>query len=147
MVDGVDLPAAHQVMHLCLVAYRAENRQKLRTRGAQWQLPLQLRQDAVEIELAVFEQQQQLRLERENLAGQFRSDGATRTGDHDPLPGHAALEQLTLGRYRVTSEQVGDIHFLQVVHFDPTTGQVHEPRNTAHMHRQALEVAEDFPAP
>ena len=54
------------------------------------------------------------------------------------------LKKFTLGRHSITTQQVSNVDLLDVVYFDPATGQVHETRNTSHVQRKAFQQPEDF---
>jgi hypothetical protein len=69
-------------------------------------------------------------------------------------PGHqhalildAVFEQFFLGRHCVAAEQVGDVDFLKIVDLHPSCGQIREIRHAAHVQREALEKAQNFPSP
>ncbi|MCY1352528.1 hypothetical protein D9M69_388330 [compost metagenome] len=96
--------------------------------------------NAVQIELAVLEQQQSCGLARQDLATQLRTDRTTSTGYQYGLTTNATLEQLLLRRNRITSEQVNDVHFLDVINLHSPTGQIHKTRHTAHMQRKLFQV-------
>ena len=56
------------------------------------------------------------------------------------------FEQFPLGRNRVTSQQVGNIHLLDIIDLNPSAGEIHKSRNTTNMQRKALQKPQDFPA-
>ncbi|MNO46132.1 hypothetical protein D3C76_364150 [compost metagenome] len=146
MVHGVHLPGTHHVQHLGLVAYRAEDRDQLHGQAFADNALLQFTGNGVQVEFAVLEQQQGAWRLPEDLAAQFGADRAAGTGHHHRLVDDAVLQQVALRRHRVAAQQVGDVHFLDVVHLDPAAGQVHEARHTAHMQRVAFQQVENFAA-
>ncbi|MNX75587.1 hypothetical protein D3C86_1070650 [compost metagenome] len=93
------------------------------------------------------EQQQRGRLQRKDLATQLGTDRPPRAGHQNSLARDAALKQVRLRRHGVTSQQVGDVHFLDVFDLDPPTGEIGEVRHAAHVKREALEKIENLPAP
>ena len=76
----------------------------------------------------MFEQQKRGRAKRENLPAQFRADRSAGARDHHCLAFDTAFEQVWLRRYRVATQQVGDIHFLDVFDLYPAAGQIGEVR-------------------
>ncbi len=56
------------------------------------------------------------------------------------------FEQLLARLDRVTPEEVGDVHFLDVVYPHPAVRQLDESRHASHVDRVGLEQAENFAA-
>ncbi|MNN75070.1 hypothetical protein D3C81_1913380 [compost metagenome] len=103
--------------------------------------------NAIQVELAVFEENQRRHTTGENLPAQFRANGPTRPRDHHRLPTYAVLQQLLAWSHRIAAEQVGNIHFLDIVHPHPAVGQVDEAGNASHMQRIRLKQAKDLTTP
>ncbi|MNN64219.1 hypothetical protein D3C81_1796500 [compost metagenome] len=83
-------------------------------------------------------QQQRGGTQGKNLSAKLSTDRTTGTGHHDHLAFDATFQQIRLRRHRIASEQIGDIHFLDVLDLHPTAGQVSEVRNAANMQRKTL---------
>ncbi|MCY1441403.1 hypothetical protein D9M71_577170 [compost metagenome] len=103
--------------------------------------------NAIQVELAMLEENQRRRTAGENLPAQFRANGPARPRDHHRLPTYAVLQQLLARSHRIAAEQVGNIHFLDIVHPHPAVGQVDEAGNAAHMQRIRFQQTKDFATP
>jgi len=77
-------------------------------------------------------------------AGKARHQLILPPRDHYPFVTHTVLQQILLRRYRVTPQQVRDVHFLQVIDTHPAVGQIHEAGDTAYVQRQGFEKSENF---
>ncbi|MNZ99027.1 hypothetical protein D3C78_1183360 [compost metagenome] len=144
VIYGIHAPGPHYIHQPRQVPYGTEDRNQLDAMGLPRDTPLELDLDVVEIELAVLEQQQRLGSSPQNLPAQFRTDRTTGASDHHHLVLDATLEQLLARRNRITTQQVGDIDFLDVINLDPATGQIHEPRNAAYMQGIALQSGQNL---
>ncbi|MNH09915.1 hypothetical protein D3C79_693770 [compost metagenome] len=67
MIDSVDVPGAHDVQKLGLVAHRAQDGYQADRKGFTGNALLQLGEDAVEVEFTVIEKQQVLGRLPQNL--------------------------------------------------------------------------------
>ncbi|MNP76426.1 hypothetical protein D3C76_1736590 [compost metagenome] len=56
------------------------------------------------------------------------------------------LKQLLLGWNGIATQKISNIHFLDIINFYPTTGQIHESRDATHMKRKAFKLAEHLTA-
>ncbi|MNO97536.1 hypothetical protein D3C76_892470 [compost metagenome] len=95
----------------------------------------------------MFKQQQCFWTQCDYLAAQLRTNRTTRSGNHYGVTGNTALQQILLGRHGITSQQVGNVNFLNVVNFHSATGEVHKPRHATHMKRETFEKTENLPTP
>ncbi|MNF58708.1 hypothetical protein D3C84_402760 [compost metagenome] len=145
VVNSIHLPSTHHVQQALRITNRTEDRHQLQVERLALDTPLQLLMDAVQIELAVLEQDQRGRRLGEDLPAQLGADRSARAGDHHHLATDAALEQLDPRRHRIASEQVGDIHLLDILDLDPPTGQVHEAWHAAYVQRKGLQRSQYLP--
>src|SRR3546814_12655987 len=71
-----------------------------------------------------------------------RPPRSTRT---DTLFPDTTLFRSGLGRYGIATEQISDIHFLDIVHLHPSTGQIREIRHATHVKRKAFQEIQNLP--
>src|SRR5690606_901547 len=112
-----DIPGVDHILQPAEVADRPQNRHQGNRRLAVANPTFQFTVDGIERELAVLIQHQGGRLRLHDLPAQFTANRTAGAGYHYCLTADATLEQRRVRRYRVTTQQVGDIHFLQIVHF------------------------------
>ena len=144
MVDGIDLPGRHRVNQTTTVAHRTQNRDEVDRQFLRLDPALQFGVNGVKAKLVVFKQHQFGRPGVDNLTAQLAADGATCARHQHHLVANTEIHQLLNRLDRVSAEQVGNIDFLQIVHFDLAAGNVHDPRDTAHMNLEAGQAEEDL---
>ncbi|MOA09117.1 hypothetical protein D3C78_1289250 [compost metagenome] len=147
MVDSRDPPGPHHIEQAIGVAHSPQDRNQLQCQGLALDAQLQLLMDAIQVELAMLEENQRRRAAGEDLPAQFRANGPARPRDHHYLPAYTVLQQFLARGHWIAPEQVGDVHFLDIVHPHTTVGQVDEAGNAAHMQRIRLEQAKDLTTP
>ncbi len=146
VINRGDLPGFHDVQQFGVVAHGTQNRQHLDLQRLPGDPLLQLGKDGVKVELAMVQQQQRGGLEQDDLSTQLRADRTAGASHQHTLVLDTVLHQLFLRRDRVAAQQVGDVHFLQIVYFYPPCSQIGKIRHAAHVKRKALQKPEDFPA-
>ncbi|MNZ65380.1 hypothetical protein D3C78_835710 [compost metagenome] len=147
VIHRIHFPALHDLKHPHRIADRAEGRHQLHWQPLVADTLLQLDLDGKEAELRVIEENQHRRFFVQDLPTQLGPDGASGAGHHYHLPTNAALQQFGLGCHRITAEQIGDIHGLQVLDLDPAAGQIRDIRHRAHRQRIGLEDFQNLAAP
>ncbi|MCY1524827.1 hypothetical protein D9M68_597810 [compost metagenome] len=144
VINGIHLPGSQYILQPHRIANRAEYRHQLDIQRFANDAPLQLTVNAVEIEFGMLEQNQHPSPGRKNLPAQLRTNRAAGSCNQYRLLLDATLEQLSLRRYGIAPEQVGNINFLQIVDLDLATGQVHDPWYRTDMQRIGFEHSQHF---